>query len=172
MRFSDIQKFPECKYHEDVALYRIPRVLASYDQDYGLDMNPDFQRGHVWTLQQKIDYVEFILRGGKSAREFYFNCGSWDGAEGTDIPKMTCVDGLQRLTALVEFINDKFPAFGYKFSEYEDNKRMCDYTFRFEVNNLKRKSDVIKWYIGMNTGGSKHTEKDIQIALDVLSECE
>ena len=28
-----------------------------------LDLNPDFQRGHVWTEQQQIRYVEFVLRG-------------------------------------------------------------------------------------------------------------
>ena len=34
----------------------------------GLQLNPDFQRGHVWTEDQQVKFLEFILRGGKTGR--------------------------------------------------------------------------------------------------------
>jgi len=38
-----------------------------------LQLNPDFQRGHVWIENQQIKYIEYILRGGKTARVIYLN---------------------------------------------------------------------------------------------------
>ena len=32
----------------------------------GLQFNPDFQRGHVWTEGQQIAFMEFLLKGGKT----------------------------------------------------------------------------------------------------------
>ena len=31
-----------------------------------LNLDPDFQRAHVWTETQQIRYIEYILQGGKS----------------------------------------------------------------------------------------------------------
>lgn len=41
--------------------------------NYNLQLNPEFQREHIWTQGQQEKYIEFILRGGKSGRDFYFN---------------------------------------------------------------------------------------------------
>lgn len=38
-----------------------------------MQLNPDFQRGHVWIENQQIKYIEYILRGGKTARVIYLN---------------------------------------------------------------------------------------------------
>jgi hypothetical protein len=70
-------------------------------------MNPDFQRGHVWTEEQQIAYVEYLLKGGMSGRTFYFNKPSWknkDTINGYD--DFVCVDGLQRTTAIEKFLNN------------------------------------------------------------------
>lgn len=74
-------------------------------REYNLNMNPDFQRGHVWTEIQQSKYVEFILKGGKSGRDFYFN---WN----PDTNDYVCVDGLQRTTALQNFVHNKLKVFG------------------------------------------------------------
>lgn len=42
-------------------------------ENYDLQLNPEFQRRHVWTQEQQKKYIEFILRGGKTGRDFYFN---------------------------------------------------------------------------------------------------
>ena len=39
----------------------------------GLQLNPEFQRGHVWTEEQQIAWVEYYLRGGKSGNTIYLN---------------------------------------------------------------------------------------------------
>lgn len=38
----------------------------------------NYQRNHIWTDEQSIRYVEYLIQGGISAREFFFNCSGWD----------------------------------------------------------------------------------------------
>lgn len=60
-KIQNIPRYTEAgQYQMTAHLDYIPKWLA--DNDY--DMNPAFQRGHVWTRDQQIAFVEFILRGG------------------------------------------------------------------------------------------------------------
>lgn len=110
MRFSDIPQFTRSgTYEVDIPLLHLRRVISNYKEDYGLQMNPDFQRGNVWTEEQQIKYLEFYFKGGKTARVIYFNCPVFGReTERCDIPNMVLVDGLQRLTALMRFLNKRW----------------------------------------------------------------
>jgi len=71
------------------------------------------------------------------------------------------VDGLQRITTMLEYLDDKVPVFdGYVASDLGD-PRMADVTIQFNINNLKTHKEVLNWYLELNTGGTPHTEKDI-----------
>lgn len=48
-------------------------------EEINLDLDPDFQRAHVWDEYKQTRYVEYILRGGKSSKDLYFNCVGWMG---------------------------------------------------------------------------------------------
>jgi len=146
------------RYSVDVSWKYIEEQLEHYNErDGGLDLNPDFQRGHVWTPEKQIAYVEFCLRGGNSARDIYFNHPGWNSSyEGT----MELVDGKQRLTAVLGFLHDEIPAFGYKYSEFEGTLRLHQ-GFKFNINDLQTRAEVLQWYLDMNTGGVVHTDKEI-----------
>lgn len=163
-RFQDIEPFMTCgSYTIDVAFGDLQKNLQEYKNNYGLDMNPDFQRDYVWTMQQKINYVEFILRQGRSSKEFLFNCKGWMG--GSDVGKMVLVDGKQRISACLGFLEDKVPAFGHYYSEFEDNKsslsRNYRYYFKFTINDLETRREVLEWYLQLNSGGTVHTKDDL-----------
>ena len=124
------------------------------------EINPDFQRGHVWDDNKQRAYVEFVLRGGKSSKSIYWNCDGWpSGDNGT----MVLVDGLQRLTAVRKFMNDELKIFGgNKISDYDDKIDIMKARFRFHVNNLETRAEVLQWYLDINTGGVVHTGKEIE----------
>ena len=68
MKFSDIPTFISSgNYEIDVPLDFIKRQLKRFEEDYGLELNPDFQRGNVWTKEQQIAWLEFFFRGGKTS---------------------------------------------------------------------------------------------------------
>ena len=166
MRFRDIEQFTRPgNYQVNVSLLHIPRTLEDYKTDFGLEMNPDFQRGNVWTPEQQTAYMEFFLKGGKTGKVIYFNHPNFIGFgnKDTDVPNMLLVDGLQRLTAVLGFLENEVPVFGgYYFKDFEDKPRLTEYDLVFNVNNLQYRKDVLKWYIEMNSGGTVHSTEEIE----------
>lgn len=169
--FKNIEQFTYGQYEVDIHVRHLEKMLKSYEEDYNLELNPDFQRGNVWTEEQQIKYVEFFLRGGKSARVIYFNIGEWSFDKKTDIPQMVCVDGLQRLTAILRFLHNEIPVFGHFYNEFEDNIPL-DHTLKFNINNLAYKKDVLKWYLEMNSGGTVHSNSELERVRKMIEDYE
>lgn len=141
-RFQDIPQFTKtANYSVDHAWPYLLDYYAREVLEADLDVNPDFQRGYVWTLEQKSRYVEYILRGGMSGRDLYFNCAGWRygqvgrqyGAKGYYV----LVDGKQRLDAVLGFMNNEVPIFGGNyFRDYTDKMDILTARFRWNVNDL------------------------------------
>jgi hypothetical protein len=131
-----------------------------------LNLNPDFQREHVWTHQQQIAYVEYVLRGGHAAKELYFNCIGWNrGKRGA----FEIVDGKQRLEAVRSYLRNEVPVFGRTFMEYSDNIGFrMEQSFKVYVNDLATRAEVLQWYLDLNTGGTPHTEGEINRVQSLL----
>jgi uncharacterized protein with ParB-like and HNH nuclease domain len=169
MKFSEIEQFISSgSYEIDVSLDFLKRTLQHWEEDYGLELNPDFQRGHVWTEEQQIAYMEFLLRGGVTSRVIYFNSPAFGGNEKTDLPDtIVCVDGLQRLTACLRFIDNEIKVFGHFISEFEDSPRLRQ-GLKFNVNCLTKREDILKWYIQFNEGGTVHTKEELVRVKELL----
>lgn len=169
MKFRDIPQMIGsigC-YRVDMPWAHLEKWLHSHKD---LELNPDFQRGHVWTEAQQASYIEFRLRGGRSGRELYFNAPGYSRGVNKG---MVCVDGLQRLTAVRRFLSNELRVFGSFFSGYEDPGMMdfvgMNATFSVHIEELTTKAEVLRWYLEMNTGGVIHTDEEIdrvQILLD------
>ena len=132
-----------------------------------LNLEPDFQRGHVWTPEQQTKFVEYILQGGMSGREIYFNCTGWmKDWKGPFV----IVDGKQRLHAAREFLANRLPVFGGNYRKDIAGRLSLNAQFLFNVNDLKTRAEVLKWYLEMNTGGTPHTPEEIDKVQKMLIE--
>lgn len=173
-RFADIPQFTrDGSYSADYPIDRLVTFIEDEQREDGLQLNPDFQRGHVWTEDQQIAYVEFLLRGGKTGRMIYLNCPSWrhpvqEGAYNDFV----VVDGLQRITALSRFFHNEIKVFGSYFSEYTDKIRCIRDTIRVNINDLKTKKEVLQWYVDMNAGGTPHSAEEIQRVRAMIAEAD
>jgi len=167
MKYSDIELITNGHYRVDVSWDYLEKHLERYKRIYKLDLEPDFQRAHVWTEEQKSRYVEYILRDGPSGRELYFNCPGFDKCVTGD---MVIVDGKQRLNAVLGFLHNKVTAFGHYFDEYAGYPRMVIASFKFVVNDLSTKQEVLKWYLALNEGGTPHTEEELSKVRRMLNE--
>jgi len=167
MKISDKKQLTSYgNYQIDVDLGELPHTIGRYQKNYHLDINPDFQRGHVWTEKQQILFCEFILLGGRT-NPICLNHTSWQGFKTSG--DMVCVDGLQRLTALTKMLNDEIKVFGFKFSDYEDYKIIKrTKSIQININNLETRKEVLQWYIDINSGGTIHTEDDINKVQNLL----
>ena len=170
MKISDIPKLTSVgNYSVTVSLAYIQKTINDYIAESKLQMNPDFQRGHIWNETQQIKYIEFLLAGGHTNNEFLFNQAGWMGDWKGE---MTLVDGLQRLTAILKFVNNKLPVFNGTFLNDFDDPRLLlkQINVRINVNNLKTRQEVLKWYLELNSNGTPHTEEEIQKVQKMLEE--
>ena len=147
-KFRDIPRYIRANYQVDYPLSYFEKWLKEEEEEAGLQLNPDFQRGHVWTEAQQIAYIEFLLRGGKTGRDLYFNCPEFHHKnEVSNYTDYVCVDGLQRITAILRFLHSEIPAFGTLYKDYEDSLRSVDDTVRIHINDLPTKEEVLRWYL-------------------------
>lgn len=169
MKFSDIQQYTsDGNYNINMRFDFLMTWLKEEIEQYGLQLNPDFQRGHVWTENQQIKYIEHILKGGKTGKVIYFNHTGWNKDYKGDY---VCVDGLQRLTAIQRFMNNEIKVFGIYLDEFEDKKIMLrKIDVIINVNDLKTRAEVLKWYIEFNSGGTIHTEEEINRVKKLLED--
>ena len=171
MRFRDIPQFTRgASYKVHVGWDYLPDWLEDHmtvSSGAQLDLDPDFQRAHVWSKAKQRAYVEFILRGGQSSRDILFNCVGWMGNfEGPFV----LVDGKQRLEAARRFLRNDLDVFdGYKFKDFTD-RMTHDAHFYVHVNDLKTRAEVLQWYLDLNTGGVVHTKAELDKVRALLEE--
>ena len=169
-RFKNIKQISKAHYRADIpwdGLEDNLRRWAKYgNNDLEAMMNPDFQRGHVWTREQQIGFVEFMLRGGESGQNIYWNCPGWMG----DFRgPMQLVDGLQRITAILAFLHNEIPAFGHLLNEYEEDWFLRGLYLTFQVGNLPTKAEVPQWYLDLNSGVA-HTDQELTRVRQMLAD--
>lgn len=104
-----------------------------------IDLAPDFQRNFVWNPLQKSRLIESILLRIPLPM-FYF-------AE-DDQGRITVVDGLQRLTTIKEFMDNKFPLRGLEY--LENSCEGCYYSSKNKDGSPNEKkaieSKYFRWF--------------------------
>jgi hypothetical protein len=79
---------------------------------FGVDFTPSYQRGLVWTQEQKEALIQTIFDLG-SIGTFAFNRRPYTSAK----PLYEVIDGKQRLSTLCEFYEDRWPYKGVYYSQ-------------------------------------------------------
>ena len=163
-------------YQVNVGLGYIEEMLEIFsDLTAGIELEPDFQRGHVWSKEQREKFVEYRICGGRYGREIWFNHADWNQKTKAQKHPLQIVDGLQRLTSIRMFMRDEITAFGQKWSQWHPDdqreiKMGTDTGFIFHVNNLKTRAEVLEWYIDLNDGGTPHSPEEIMRVKSLLEE--
>lgn len=149
--------------------------MATAQESLGgkLDLQPDFQRGHVWSRDKQVAFVGNLIRGSAPAT-LRFNCPGWTGRNKPgDLPPadMVCVDGLQRLTAIRAFLAGEFTVFGETAQSldrtaFDLNRRMVT----FEVFDIAWRADLLAFYLDINSGGVNHTAEDLDRVRAMLAQ--
>lgn len=97
-RSADEQVYPLEKIRIEkgrMSLFEIKRRVEKKD----IQLDPNFQRQDVWNNKQKSELIESILMGIPIPVFYFF--------ESKDA-KIQIVDGRQRITTVIDFMNDKF----------------------------------------------------------------
>jgi len=166
---SDIEKIDTITEKEDILINFSNRDVDGLLNTYycfGVDLEPDYQRGNVWELEDKVKLIDSIFKN-------------------IDIGKFTIIrlpiradgmlyemlDGKQRLLALIDFKEGRFRYKGKLYRELHpsDRAHFDRYPIAWgDIRNLrsgKTLTDLQKYryFIKLNTGGKQidpaHIEK-------------
>lgn len=132
---------------------------------------PEFQRGSVWTQEQKEQLIVSMLHG-LPIGSFYVNEWWFDEEEKRAKMDHVLFDGQQRFTAILEFLMGQFPitfegrsyyVTDLAFSEWLSLKR---YPVSVTYSYIGDWNALIDYYILINKSGTQHTNDEFQKALD------
>lgn len=157
MEFKSIPQFQKSKWQADYDLNDVVTHFGpgGYFPKRGLNLDPDFQRGHVWTEEQQIAFIEYMLRGGDRP-VICANQADWGG--NYEAP-FELIDGKQRLNAMLRFVNNEIRAFGAYHREYDRiSSHVC---FTFKVFTIQTRAEVLKFYLDFNSAGTPHAAEEI-----------
>lgn len=108
------QVYPNAEVRVTRAQYSTLHIKRLVEERKELVIDPDFQRGNVWAKKQGAELVESILMGIPIPVMYLFEMR--DG-------KKQVVDGRQRISAILDFLNDKLFLKDLKIlPEYNDCK--------------------------------------------------
>lgn len=164
---SIIKPLSTAKWQADFRWTTMEQDIASLSDKYGgLDLNPDFQRGHVWTPSQQVHFIENCLRGivASNGLLIQLNSPQWnDDNPDTDLPPgLQCVDGLQRYTAVTEFIKGRVKPFGFTAKDLARTRfSPARIHMKIAIHDFTRRADLLEHYLSINTGGTPHSTEEI-----------
>ena len=156
--------------------YLAPVVRGEGDHHEGWDLNPDYQRGAVWTKKQQSQFVGFLLEGGQTPLIFLQFYQKQDNAPlGTKYWELQSevIDGQQRLRAILDWMDGKIPAELTNEREiWWKDLNECDInslpTVKVAQLDIPR-AERLRFYIRLNRGGTYHSDSEIQKVRDLLA---
>jgi hypothetical protein len=148
-----LKKKPEqiC-YSDDVFFQSCQCNLSSILNRYyhfGIDLEPDYQRGNVWTPEDENSLIDSIFNNIKIGQFVYI----FRGYEGK---VYECLDGKQRTNTLIRFYESRFKYRGLTYAE------MCgrdqDHFENFTITILESKNEMTheqkyRYFLKLNAGG-------------------
>ena len=143
--------------NEDIRLnYQNSTVesLLSKHLLFGVDFEPDYQRGLVWDQKDKESLLDSLFMGADIGR-FVFRVKNDEEISDPDGDFYEIVDGKQRMTTLLDFYAGRFPYKGAFYHELsaKDRRRFRDASVSVaEARNLSKK-DTLRLFLMLNRSG-------------------
>lgn len=153
--FSETKIFSK---KDDLDLTYFQSSISSFDSIvyfFGINLNPDYQRGLVWELSDKIKLIDSIFNNVDIGK-FVFVRRDFDVRKNETPHLFEVLDGKQRLSTIMEFIEGRFRWNGFLFSELhpKDQSHLKNYKIsRAEIDMPKDKNVLYEFFLKLNTTG-------------------
>lgn len=168
-----------CKSDWNSIIHRQSNYHSSLDfmyEDYKkgvLNLEPEYQRGLVWTLKQKQSYImNLFLEKAVVQPTLILN---WI-VEDDERNSFEVLDGKQRLTTLFDFLENKFPLengkYFYDLSSY-DNRFLLRLDVRYtRIESICGRNltleEKIKLFLEINELGTKMSDEHIEKVKELI----
>jgi hypothetical protein len=125
--------------------------LMTIITSFGVDMNPEYQRDLVWEEEDKVRLIDSLFNQVDIGKFVFRKLPFTSAGAGYEI-----VDGKQRLSALVDFMADKFAYRGKTWSELSrtDRNYIDNYAVSYaQVGEEYTRQQILDLFVRLNTGG-------------------
>jgi len=168
LSYRDIPQFPQSHWNAMFSWESVEQQIYKWQSEMTapLNLDPDYQRAHVWTLDQQIAYIEYALQGGEVGKNIIFNCPGWmsDWRGPFEL-----IDGKQRLEAVRAFMRSEVPIFdGHYFKDIEGRFPWSDVGFNFQICRIETREEILRLYLNINAGGTPHTQEELDRVRQLL----
>lgn len=161
----------------NVRMNDVVKYVDAKDPGERWNLNPEYQRGAVWTDRQAMHFLGHMLEGGAVA-PLYVNrlennknlpegFKSW-----LEVPAEV-IDGQQRLRAVLRWLKGEVQAelsdgrlIAYADTDEIDRRGLP--AFDVEFVDLSRR-DVLRLYLKLNRGGTVHSDSEIERVRQLLA---
>lgn len=133
----------------------------------GLIDNPDYQRGYVWSNEDKEALIESLIEDRDIGKFIFVEDKSYNEY------RLEVLDGKQRLNTLIEFYTSKFP---YKGKYYHEFSKQDRYTMESRHaqsasidSNQHTRAELLATFLNVNAGGVPQTEEHLDYVRELLA---
>jgi len=164
---QETQFTKEDKYHIRQLNSGIDSLLHMvYASHAGVDFDVDYQREHVWELEDKVALIDSIFNNVDIGKIVFVQL-----REDVEGKYYQVLDGKQRLTALCEFYEDRFPYKGVYFSQlsHRDKHTFKNHGITYGFLENPDKCGIYESFIKLNTCGKPMDHKHIDKVRDLLN---
>lgn len=163
---------------QEIEIVKVDTDLSKIYRKYAeeeIDLNPEYQRGLVWTDKQKQEYILAILKQRAKITPVIIEKLTEQGTVLYEI-----LDGKQRLTALFDYIDNKYPLqTGEYFKDLSAKdinvitQTRVSYTRITSYNECDVSLDFkLAYFLEINALGTKITDEHIEKIENKLKELE
>lgn len=159
--------------NKDIKLYfnnsTIESIIHKY-YSFGIDMEPDYQRGYVWEENDKEFLIDSIFNNidiGKFVLIRVDRAGVYDEL-------YEILDGKQRLSTIIEFFENKLAYKGKYYNDLsgEDKNTFKEHNISIAEVNRCDKASVLKYFLMLNRSGKSMDQKHLDNVQNMLNELE
>jgi hypothetical protein len=132
--------------------------ILSKAYHFGIEMNPDYQREYVWEESDKVALIDSIFNNIDIGKFCFIR------NEYSDEKLYEVLDGKQRIRAILDFYENRFPYKGRYFNDLcvRDQNWFENYTITSAQIPNSNKKQVLKYFLMLNRSGRKMDEKQLE----------
>jgi len=130
----------------------VQSLLTMY-YHFGINMEPEYQRGYVWNDEQKESLIDSIFMGYEIGRFSFLK-----NLYGHNKPSYEIIDGKQRLKTIIDFYENRFTYKGHFYYQLSHLDQSAFENFGVEITEMPEESvtreQIIDYFIRINTHGT------------------
>lgn len=158
--------------NDEVRLYfnncTIESLLSRY-YHFGVDMDPDYQRGYVWNMEDKLLLIDSIFANIDIGKFVFVRVNDTKWHE-TGI-SYEILDGKQRLSAIVEYYENRFPYNGKYYNELsaKDRRTFNEKSISMADLDSATQKTVYQCFLMLNRGGRQMDKAHLNHVAELLA---